>query len=389
MSLTKFQREYLMRCNHRWNVKTGATGSGKTFVDYSAVIPKRIMSCRGEGLIVLIGNTRGTLERNILDPMREMWGKTLVGEISNKNTVNLFGKKCYAIGADKKSQVAKIQGSTIEYVYGDEITTWSQEVFQMLKSRLRCEHSVFDGTCNPDSQLHWFKTFLDSDADIYQQSYTIDDGCLPEHVVTELKKEYAGTVYYARYILGQWQRAEGLVYPQFNLEKHVTTEEPENGVYYISVDYGTMNPFSAGLWCIHDGMATRVKEWYYNGRKLQRQKTDEEYYDAIVRLAGEHKIQAIVIDPSAASFITTIQSHHIFRAQKADNAVLDGIRTTSRLINAGRIQIHDSCKDIQREFGNYSWDDSKTEDTVIKEEDHAMDDMRYFCMTILRKKYRW
>lgn len=112
--------------------------------------------------------------------------------------------------------MARIQGATFEYVYGDEVTTWAEEVFQMLKSRLRCEHSHFDGTCNPDNPKHWFKTFLDSsDVDIYHQSYVIDDGALPPKVVEELKKEYAGTVYYNRFILGQWAPAEGLVYAFF------------------------------------------------------------------------------------------------------------------------------------------------------------------------------
>ena len=389
MPLTKFQQEYLRHCSHRWNVKTGATGSGKSWVDYTAVIPKRIMACRGEGLIVLIGNTQGTLERNILDPMRNTWGDTLVGTISSKNTVQLFGKKCYAIGADKKNQVAKIQGATMEYVYGDEITTWSLEVFQMLKSRLRCEHSCFDGTCNPDSPTHWFKEFLDSDADIYQQSYTIDDGCLPAHVVAELKREYTGTVYYDRYILGLWQRAEGLVYPTFHTSKHVVSSYPDDGLHYISCDYGTMNPCSMGLWCISNGIAYRIAEYYYSGRETRRQKTDEEYYEELVKLAGNRTIQSIVIDPSAASFIETIRRHGKYRVVKADNAVLDGIRVTSTILNNDRIKIHESCKDIIREFGAYSWDDQKQDDAVIKENDHAMDDMRYFCKTILRGRFRW
>lgn len=214
MPLTEKQAEFLSNCNHRWNVKTGATGSGKSFVDYSVVIPKRIQVARGEGLLVLLGNTRGTLERNILEPMRGLW-PGLVGNIRSDNTVEVFGKKVYALGADNKKHVSRIQGATFEYVYGDEVTTWSEEVFQMLKSRLRCEHSHFDGTCNPENPKHWFKKFLDSDADIYQQSYNIDDGCLPPQIVEELKKEYAGTVYYDRWILGLWVPASGIIYQKF------------------------------------------------------------------------------------------------------------------------------------------------------------------------------
>jgi len=215
--LSKKQTEYLQRAHHRWNVKTGATRSGKTFLDFAVVIPKRILRCRDEGLIVLLGNTQGTLERNILAPMRELWGESLVGHIrTGENTVRMFGRTCYALGADKKTAVARIQGAAIEYCYGDEVTTWTPGVFDMLKSRLSCEHSHFDGTCNPDAPTHWFKTFLDSSADIYCQPYTIDDNpFLPPDFVANLKQEYAGTVYYNRFILGQWVAAEGIIYRIF------------------------------------------------------------------------------------------------------------------------------------------------------------------------------
>lgn len=385
MPLTKKQLEYLKNCNHRWNVKTGATGSGKSFLDFTVIIPQRIFAAKGEGLLVLLGNTRGTLERNILEPMRQWWPGN-VGNIRSDNTVELFGKKVYALGADNKKHVSRIQGATFEYVYGDEVTTWSEDVFQMLKSRLRCEHSRFDGTCNPDNPEHWFKKFLDSDADIYQQSYVIDDGVLPSRVVEELKKEYAGTVYYDRYILGLWCQAEGLIYPHFG-EQCITDEEPPAGHYYISVDYGTLNPFSAGLWCVTKSGATRIKEYYYSGRGVNVQKTDEEYYQELVSFAEGYNVDYVVIDPSAASFITTVFRHGAFHVVKANNDVLDGIRRTAVYLKSGRIKIHRRCKDAIREFGLYRWDEDSTVDKVIKENDHAMDDIRYFCNTILVRHF--
>lgn len=385
MPLTKKQLEYLKNCNHRWNVKTGATGSGKSFVDFAVTIPKRLEAAKGEGLLVLLGNTRGTLERNILEPMRAIW-PGCVGNIRSDNTVELFGKKVYALGADNKKHVSRIQGATFEYVYGDEVTTWSEDVFQMLKSRLRCEHSHFDGTCNPDNPQHWFKQFLDSNADIYQQSYVIDDGVLPDHVVNELKKEYAGTVYYDRYILGLWRQAEGLIYGFFG-EDNITDETPEHGDYYISCDYGTLNPFSAGLWCVTDKKAVRIREYYYSGRDSQASKTDEEYYTELEKLAGELPIESVIVDPSAASFIETIRRHGRFSVRKAKNDVLDGIVTTSRYIKSGQIQINPCCKDAIREFGLYRWDEKSTEDKPIKENDHAMDDIRYMAQTILRYRF--
>lgn len=243
--LSDMQKEYWNHATHRWNIKTGATGSGKTYLDFY-IIPKRIRECKGQGLIVLLGNTKSTLCRNILDPMRNIYGSRMISEISsNANTAYLFGKKVYCLGADKINQVSKVQGSTIEYAYGDEVTTWHRDVFEMLKSRLRCENSTFDGTCNPDSPEHWFKKFIDSDADIFRQKYCIDDNpFLPEKIVKELKKEYAGTVYYDRYINGNWTRAEGLLFPQYannpqrwNIDYKDVLELPISRVF-IGLDIG-------------------------------------------------------------------------------------------------------------------------------------------------------
>jgi PBSX family phage terminase large subunit len=216
MALSTKQQEYLQNCNHRWNLKVGATGSGKSWLDYAVVIPKRLMALRGQGAAVLLGNTQGTLTRNILDPMRAIWGDALVGTISSDNTIRLFGRRVYVLGADNKKHVARLQGMTIEYAYGDEMTTWNEEVFQMLKSRLRCEHSHFDGTANPTYPQHFLKQFIDSDADVYCQTSTIDDNpALTPAFVEGLKREYAGTVYYNRFILGQWCAANGIIYAAF------------------------------------------------------------------------------------------------------------------------------------------------------------------------------
>lgn len=392
--LSSKQREYLANCSHRWNVKTGATRSGKTWLDLLVTIPKRLLACRGEGLIVLLGNTKGTLERNVLDPMRELWGPDLVGTIGSNNTVQLFGRKCYALGADNKKHVARIQGAAFEYCYGDEITTWSGDVFQMLKSRLSCPHSHFDGTCNPDSPLHWFKAFLDSDADIYCQAYTIDDNpFLDPDFVDNLKREYAGTVFYQRFILGQWAIAAGLVYPFVAATPDAYLMRGPiagmDGRFYVSVDYGTHNPCSMGLWCVQRDRAVRIKERYYDSRKTRSQHTPEEDYAMLEDLARGYYIQAVVVDPAAAAFIETIRRHGRFLVRPAENDVINGIQTTAALLQSGRVLIHESCADTLREFKTYSWDDTAHQDKVIKENDHAMDDIRYFCMTILAREYRW
>lgn len=386
MAFSKKQMEYFQKADKRWNVKTGATRSGKTYMDYF-VIPKRIRKTTGNGLIVILGNTQATVERNILDPLRKMWGDYFVGTVRNDNKINLFGKTSYVLGADKKNSVTKIQGAGIEYAYGDEITTWAEPVFQMLKSRLDKPNSVFDGTCNPDSPNHWFKKFLESDADIYQQHYTIDDNpFLSPAFVESLKKEYQG-VYYQRYILGKWSRAEGLIYDMFNPADVIKCDEPlENS--FIAVDYGTQNATVYLLfgqvgkqWIIKD-------EYFYSGSDTKRQKTDRQYADDMQQFMKKHKIKApIIVDPSAASFIAELRQRDL-DVYRADNDVANGIRYTQKMIANEDLKIDLRCKNLIDELQTYSWDSKKALlglDVPIKENDHACDAMRYGCYTVIRR----
>ena len=236
------QREFLDNADRRWNIKYGATRSGKTYLDYY-VIPKRIRNVANEqGLIVILGNTKGTLQRNVIEPLQDIWGTELVSDIKSDNTAFLFGEKCYCLGADNKKHIDKIRGSSFKYCYGDEVATWDEGVFQMLKSRLDKPYSKFDGTCNPEGPSHWFKKFLDGDADIYQQKYTLyDNPFLAKEVLQNLETEYKGTVFFDRYILGDWKAAEGTIYMLFadKTEKFLVDKPNEQlAIVTIGVDYG-------------------------------------------------------------------------------------------------------------------------------------------------------
>lgn len=217
MQLTSKQNEYIRNATHRWNIKTGAVRSGKSYVDTAYTIPARIRERIGKpGLTVIFGVSRDTIERNVLQPMREIYGSGLVGTINNRNMAWVCGEDAYCLGAEKVSQVAKVQGSSIKYAYGDEVAKWNREVFEMLKSRLDKPYSCFDGACNPENPTHWLKEFIDSDIDIYVQKYEIfDNAYLPKEYVENLCKEYEGTVYYDRLIKGLWKRAEGAIYRMF------------------------------------------------------------------------------------------------------------------------------------------------------------------------------
>lgn len=387
MLLTPKQNEYIRRAARRWNVKSGATRSGKTFLDIAYVIPARIRERIGkDGLCVFLGNTQGTLQRNIIEPLQARWGTSLVGNIRSNNTAAVFGEKVYCLGADKANQVDRIRGASIKYCYGDEVVTWHKDVFDMLKTRLDKECSCFDGTCNPDSPNHWFKKFLESGADIYLQEYQIyDNPFLPPDFVPELENELRGTVFFDRYILGRWTLAEGLIYPDAANGLY-TVQTPANircTQYYVSIDYGTLNPCSMGLWGLSGGVWYRLREYYYSGRDGRTCKTDEEYYNELVKLAAGLPIRSVIVDPSAASFVTTIRRHGKFNVRPARNTVLDGIRNTAAALAAGRIRICGCCENTLAEFAAYRWDVKADEDRPVKENDHAMDDIRYFVNTVV------
>lgn len=218
MQLSKKQNEYIINATHRWNIKSGAVRSGKSFVDTAYIVPKRIRERDGlPGLNVIMGVSKESIERNVLQPMREIYTSDLIGNINNRNVARVCGEDVYCLGAEKVSQVAKIQGASIKYCYGDEIAKWNKEVFQMLKSRLDKTYSCFDGACNPEHPTHWLKEFIDNvELDIYLQKYTIfDNPFLDPEIVKQLCKEYEGTIYYDRLILGLWKRADGSIYKRF------------------------------------------------------------------------------------------------------------------------------------------------------------------------------
>ena len=388
MLLSPKQTEFVRKGNRRWNFKGGATRSGKTYLDFRWIIPMRIRERIGkEGLVVILGVTKSTIERNVLEPMRNLYGDMLVGAISSDNTVMLFGEKCYALGAEKVSQVSKIRGASIKYCYGDEMADWSEEVFALLKSRLDKDYSCCDGTFNPKSPSHWLKRFIDSDADIYAQTYTIDDNpFLPPAFVENLKREYAGTVYYGRYILGEWTQAEGLIYPMY-IDALAKPFEDKWQEYVISCDYGTQNAFAALMWARLGSEWYLIREFRYSGRDTGHQRTDDDYVrdmENFVEFLPEDKRKGIlmIIDPSAASFIAAIKrSRYAFRVRKADNDVLDGIRDTAVCIQRGTVKIFDTCRETIKEFEGYIWD-AKAEDKPVKVDDHMMDAMRYFVKTM-------
>lgn len=395
MKLTAKQKEYLSQATHRWNIKTGATGAGKSWLDYTCVIPMRIREADG-GQIFLVGNTQATIKRNILDPMRQLWGSHLVPEIIKPDgSARLFGRNCYILGADKITQVSKIQGATCAYAYGDELTTWSQPVFEMLKSRLRTASAKFDGTCNPADPSHWLKKFIDSTADTYVQHYTIDDNpTLPQDFTDNLKKEYTG-VYYDRYIKGLWTKAEGLVFPQLasNPEKVTTTQKPHSKNIeriVIGVDfggYGSATAYTATAHLKNSALHVIASSQLPANEDIDAQTIAEavkQFYEKI-RNTYENKKIFIMCDSASPTMINTLRSNlkNCPNPPKISGALKTKIntrpQTISKLIATHRLHIDTSCQKLLNSLTNLCWDAAKPDQPEDKNIGNINDIYDSFC----------
>lgn len=372
----------------------GAIRSGKTVFMMLAFVDDAMRRFNNQRFGIC-GKTVDSTVKNIIAPYlalnyakdkyRLQWKRTdkvlIVSDGERENVFEVFGGK-------DESSFMLIQGRTLAGVLLDEVALQPRSFVEQALARCSVAGSKLWFNCNPDSPQHWFYTEWIQHAKernaLHLHFQLEDNPSLDESIIQRYKSLYTG-VFYQRYILGLWVLAEGLVY-EFG-EANITDEKPQGAEYYISVDYGTLNPFSAGLWSVNGAKAVRIQEYYYDGRGQKKQLTDEDYCDEIKKLAGDRDIVKVIVDPSAASFITALKRRG-FRVQQADNGVLDGIRRTAVCLRNGNIKIHRSCVNTIKEFGLYRWDEKQTEDKVIKENDHAMDDCRYFVNSVMRRRIK-
>lgn len=373
-------------------IADGAIRSGKTVCMALAFVIWS-MTTFHEQNFAMCGKTVGSFRRNVLTVLKPMLrgrGYTFSDRrsdnlmiITNGNVTNYY----YIFGGKDESSQDLIQGITLAGLLLDEVALMPESFVNQATGRCSVGGSKFWFNCNPAGPEHWFKkNWIDNrkEKDMLYLHFTMEDNLsLEEEVKARYRAMYSG-VFYRRYILGEWCVAEGLIY-EFDKALHTVSQLPTRGDWYISCDYGTLNPFSAGLWCVNEGRAVRVAEYYYSGRDQKRQMTDEEYYEKLEELAGDRVIHNVVVDPSAASFIACIRRHGRFSVRKARNDVLPGIRLTAAMLQAGVIRIGIGCTDAIREFDLYRWEEKGEVDKPVKENDHAMDDIRYFCATIMRR----
>ena len=383
----------------------GSVRSGKTMSMTVGFVLWSMKNFNGENF-AFCGKTIDSLKRNVITPMQKwLEGVVKIKVNLSRNFLDIsmcrHTNRYYFFGGKDESSYQLIQGITLAGVLLDEVALMPRSFVEQALARCSVTGSKLWFNCNPDSSEHWFfKEWIDENSEKTKNKnrlhlhFTMDDNySLSNGVKQRYERMYSG-VFYDRYIKGLWVLAEGIVYPMFDKSRHIVKNYiPSNqAFYYISCDYGTLNPCSMGLWALENDKAVRIKEYYYDGRKKGIQKTDEEYYAELEKLADGYQIQHIIVDPSAASFITTIKRHGKFRVRRANNGVIDGIRNTMTLLENDRIFICECCEDIIREFALYRWDEKSGKDSVIKENDHAMDDMRYFVNTamgrVLKEFYR-
>ncbi|MFR2437772.1 MAG: PBSX family phage terminase large subunit [Ruminococcus sp.] len=387
--LTKFKNQKAIICD-------GSVRSGKTVSMILGFVHWAMRFFDGKNFGIC-GKTISSTERNIILPLLNMPDITdyyslqyirgenkriIIRSGSHTNTFFIFGGK-------DESSYTLVQGITLSGVLFDEVTLMPKSFVDQAVARTLSEPEArYWFNCNPESAEHWFyKEWICNTRQkkALHLHFTMQDNpILSPEQIADAERLYTG-VFYNRYIKGLWCVAEGLIYPMFDKAVHVKSLPHPQGEWYVSVDYGTLNAFSAGLWCYDGTTAYRVAEYYYSGREQKRQRTNTQYLQSIQQLTAGKSISAVIVDPSAASFIAELRQAG-FLVRKGKNDVVEGIRRTAAALEQGKLLFSPDCKNSFREFALYRWDESSSQDRPIKENDHAMDDIRYFVSTILREQ---
>lgn len=369
----------------------GAVRSGKTFSLSLSFVLWAMFRFNGSSF-GFCGKTVGALRRNVIVPLlpclKELGMSVRDTVSSSKLIVTYRGREniFYLFSGKDEGSAALIQGITLSGVMFDEVALMPRSFVEQALARCSVQGSRFFFNCNPEYPSHWFyrewiKNRRDKNA-LYVHFTMKDNPSLSKKTLSRYESLYSGA-FYRRFVEGRWVSVSGAVYPFMdNSSMFVPVPKGEFDGYCVSCDYGTINPSSFGLWGCMDGVWYRMAEYYYDSRLEGRPRTDEEHYAALLELIGRRKVEAVIVDPSAASFIEVIERHGAFSVVRADNNVIDGIRKTSQALLKGEIVICDACSDAIREFSLYRWDEDKPSDTVIKRDDHAMDDIRYFVSYI-------
>lgn len=390
--LSPKQIDSFLHSNKRLNVWEGSVRSGKSFISLLRFV--KALREHPPGNCVIVGVSRDSIQRNVMGELSSLIGMPVPTPKSTQ--LSLYGHTIFLVGASDERSQRKIQGSTLQLAFVDEITNIPEGFFKMLLSRLSKPGAQLFGSTNPDSPFHWLKTeFLDKEKelDIARFHFTLDDNpSLDKVYVDSIKREYTG-LWFRRYINGEWCLADGTVYDFFDEKTNVIEKPPGFAEYYVvGIDYGTVNSTAF----VMVGVNTRTwpnlwveKEYYYDSRKQGRQKTDTDTVEDLKAFVSNHQVRCIYVDPSAASLKIEMMREGIEGIRDANNDVISGIRFVSKVMGNGTLKICANCKNMMQEMATYRWDGkacAKGEDKVLKENDHSLDALRYVIYTHFKDK---
>lgn len=368
----------------------GAVRSGKTLC-LSLSFALWALSTHRRGSFALCGKTILSLRRNVVEPLCEALGEMGIASrlLAAQNRLNIRWRGAsvtfHLFGGKDEGSASHIQGLTLSGILLDEVALMPRSFVEQALARCSAEGSKFFFCCNPEHPHHWFYIDWIQRAEeknaLYLHFEMTDNPALSPEILRRYEALYTGA-FYQRFVLGQWVAAQGAVYPMFGPD-HVVKQTPACSRYAVSCDYGTVNPASFGLWGESEGIWYRLREYYHDSRAVGHLKTDEEYADALEELVGDCPVEAVVVDPSASSFIQCLRRRGRFSVEPAQNEVITGIRMVASALQKGQLRFHSGCKDALREFSLYRWDEGTGGDRPMKKDDHAMDDIRYFVTRFL------
>ena len=393
-------------------IADGAIRSGKTVSMSLSYTMWSMANYDGQNFI-MAGKTISSFKRNVLQNLKLMltsrgyhWTYHISRDFPNMLEVSRNGRTNYFYifgGKDEGSQDL-VQGITAAGAFFDEVALMPESFVNQATARCSVEGATWWFNCNPAGPMHWFKLeWIDKRIKkrLLYLHFTMDDNLsLSEKVKEKYRAMYAG-VFYLRYIKGLWAVAEGLIYTMLTDDNLYTDQErpvalKNTAMKAITVDYGTTNPcVFLEVW--DDGQTIWIDQeyrWDSRSEEARRsanpQRTDAQYADDMTEFMGmEPQDQCmVVVDPSAASFITELRSRGLY-VKPANNEVADGIRVVGSLLAKRNIRINkDNCKGLISEMQSYVWDDKaaeRGEEKPVKQKDHGPDALRYYCYTVLPK----
>lgn len=386
MDLSPKQIISFNQATKRFNIWVGAVRSGKTFASIQKLL--YLLKHGPKGDVMIVGVNRSAVQRNVLNELYTCLGAPTPS--SKTMETKLYGRNVYFVGAHDESAVRAIQGSTLSLAYVDEITCIPEPFWRMLSSRLSVSGAQLLGTCNPSSPSHWLKkNYIDraAELDLAHWHFILDDNpVLDEAYKENLKKEYQGSHWYARFIEGKWTAATGMVFDAFDDDNMFVNDMPSPNYYIAAIDYGTINATCCLIAAISPTRWPQIRieaEYYYDSQKTGRTKSDAELAQDIKRFIGWRNLRALYIDPAAASLKIELRNSDL-PVLDAKNDVIPGIQIVNKFVYGKNLVVHRSCKNLIEQMQSYQWDPKsleRGEDKPLKQNDHSVDACRYLCFS--------